>query len=164
MCISVDFVKIIAPVETRWNSQLMMMRSILKLRPALERIKEDLGKETDPKLRANIPSEEEFDQIVPIIGALTKIEEMSVFFSSDQQVTICHVVSKLFNIEGYLASQLARSSNSKETKEFCRTLMAKLEKRFPKCGTTNKLYAYGAILHPFYRGLTLSQHEGQNYR
>ncbi len=85
---------------------------------------------------------------------------MSEFFSSDQQVTICHVISKLFNLEGYLFSLISKPSTTEETKEFCRTLHTKLSKRFPACGTNNKLYAYGAILHPFYRGLTLAQHEG----
>jgi hypothetical protein len=89
---------------------------------------------------------------------------MSQFFSSDQQVTICYVISKLFNIEGYLAAQLNKNTTSEETKVFCRTLQAKLNKRFPASGTHNKLYAFGAILHPFYRGLTLSQHENCNYR
>ncbi len=84
---------------------------------------------------------------------------MSQFFSSDQQVTICHVISKLFNLEGYLFSLISKPSTTEETKEFCRTLHAKLSKRFPACGTNNKLYAYGAILHPFYRGLTLAQHD-----
>ena len=62
--ISVDFVKIIAPVETRWNSSLMMMRSILQLRPALERVREDFSKATDAKLRGAIPTTEEFDQVI----------------------------------------------------------------------------------------------------
>ena len=105
-----------------------------------------------------------FFQVAAIIGPLTKIEEMSQFFSSDQQVTICHVVSKLFNIEGYLASELNKPTTTEETKEFCRTLMSKLNKRFPDCGTKKKLYAFGAILHPFYRGLTLSQHDEGSYR
>ena len=42
--------------------------------------------------------------------------------------------------------------------------MSKLNKRFPDCGTKKKLYAFGAILHPFYRGLTLSQHDEGSYR
>jgi hypothetical protein len=161
----VDFVKIIAPVETRWNSSLMMMRSILQLRPALERVREDFSKATDAKLRGAIPTTEEFDQISAIIGPLTKVEEMSQFFSSDQHVTICHVISKLFNMEGYLFSLISKPSTSEDTKAFCRSLHTKLLKRFPACGTLNKLYAYGAILHPFYRGLTLAQHDGStSYR
>ena len=63
-CEPVKFVKIIAPVETRWNSQLMMIRSIVQLRPALERIRDDLSKNTDPKLRGAIPSTDEFDQVI----------------------------------------------------------------------------------------------------
>ncbi|XP_047145612.2 uncharacterized protein LOC124818636 [Hydra vulgaris] len=161
---TVEFVKIIAPVETRCNSILMMMRSILKLRPALERIRENFSKGTNPKLREKIPTSEEFEQIVAIIGPLTKIKEMSLFFSSDQKTTICYVVLKLFNIDGYLNSQLNKPTISEETKVFCKTLQSTLEKRFPACGTKNKLYAYRAILHPFYKGLTLAQHESSNYR
>ena len=63
-CKPVKFVKIIAPVETRWNSQLMLIRSIVQLRPALERIRDDLSKNTDPKLRGAIPSTDEFDQVI----------------------------------------------------------------------------------------------------
>ena len=89
---------------------------------------------------------------------------MSQFFSSDQQVTIGHVVSKLFNMEFYLKAQLKNPATSEETKEFCRTLMSKLNKRFPDCGTKHKIYAFGAILHPFYRGMTLSRHDEVNFR
>jgi hypothetical protein len=94
---------------------------------------------------------------------LERIEEMSEFFSSDQQVTIGHVIAKLFNMEGYLKAQLNKPGTF-ETKEFCRSLMSKLNKRFPECGTKKKLYAFGAILHPFYRGLTLSRQDPVNYR
>ncbi len=68
-CEPIKFVKIIAPVETRWNSLLMMIRSIIKLRPALERIREDMN--TDQKLRLAIPSDEEFDQVKKIFSIET---------------------------------------------------------------------------------------------
>ncbi len=98
-----------------------------------------------------------------IIGPLEKIEEMSEFFSSDQQVTIGHVIAKLLNMEGYLKAQLNKPGTF-DTKEFCRSLISRLNKRFPDCGTKKKLYAFGAILHPFYRGLTLSRQDPVNYR
>jgi hypothetical protein len=94
---------------------------------------------------------------------LEKIEEMSEFFSSDQQVTIGHVIAKLLNMEGYLKAQINKPGTF-DTKEFCRSLMSRLNKRFPDCGTKKKLYAFGAILHPFYRGLTLSRQDPVNYR
>jgi hypothetical protein len=94
---------------------------------------------------------------------LERIEEMSEFFSSDQQVTIGHVIAKLLNMEGYLKAQINKPGTF-DTKEFCRSLISRLNKRFPDCGTKKKLYAFGAILHPFYRGLTLSRHDPVNYR
>lgn len=142
----------------------MMMRSILKLRPALERIREDYSKNTDPKLREAIPSAKEFDQVEAIIQALAKVEEMSKFLSSDQNVTICYVVAKLFNIEAFLSSQQSKTSSSPATKSFCKVMNEKLAKRFPKCGTLNKIYAFGALLHPFYRGNILAEFSSQTFR
>ncbi len=142
----------------------MMMRSILQLRPALERIREDYSKGTDPKLREAIPSSEEFDQVEAIIQPLTKIEEMSQFLSSEQTVTICFVIAKLFNIEGFLAGQVSKASTSSQTKAFCKRMIEKLAKRFPQCGTLNKIYAFGALLHPFYRGHILAEFSAQTFK
>ena len=47
----VKYCKMITPVETRWNSSLMMMRSILQLRPALEAVKECTHRSTDSRLQ-----------------------------------------------------------------------------------------------------------------
>ena len=61
------FVKIHNPVDTRWNSLLMMMKGVLHLKPALQKIKFDI-RERDGPLEILIPDEDEFqliDKIVP---------------------------------------------------------------------------------------------------
>ena len=78
----IQYCKIIAPVETRWNSTLMCIKSILQLRPALEAIKADRPQKTDksvgsdPKLQAAIPEPEEFDIMEAIVGPLEKIAQV----------------------------------------------------------------------------------------
>ncbi len=130
----------------------------------MERIREDYSKATDPKLREAIPSTEEFDQVEAIIQPLTKIEEMSQFLSSEQTVTICYVIAKLFNIEAFLAGQIAKAGTSPQTKAFCKRMNEILTKRFPQCGTLNKIYAFGALLHPFYRGNILAEFSAQTFK
>ena len=60
----------ITPVETRWNSSLMMMRSVIQMRSALEEIKEST-RATEVKLQDLIPESFEFDVIETIIPILT---------------------------------------------------------------------------------------------
>ncbi len=102
---SVKYVQIITPVETRWNSILMMMRSICQLRPALENIRDDDRAKPDcPKLMEIIPTEEQFNLVETIIPILTKFETLSDFMSGDKYPTVCHVISKLSFLINYLVS------------------------------------------------------------
>ena len=69
----------ITPVETRWNSYLMMMRSVVQLRPALEAVKDCTHRSTDTRLQDLIPSFDDFDLIESIVPILTKFESVSDF-------------------------------------------------------------------------------------
>ena len=78
----VEFCKIITPVETRWHSTLMMIKSILQMRPALEAIKSDRPMKSDksvgsdPKLQDAIPDPEEFDLLESIVRPLEIIAKV----------------------------------------------------------------------------------------
>jgi len=57
--LSVKYRKIITPVKTRWNSKLMMIKSVSDLRPVLESIRDERFEDTDksdPKFRSAIPA------------------------------------------------------------------------------------------------------------
>ena len=75
--------KMIQPVDTRWNSMLMMIRSVVKLREALEGIR-DGGRANDANLIELIPTQESFDLLDSIIQVLTRFEEVSTFMSSEK--------------------------------------------------------------------------------
>ena len=84
MCVSysVTYCKIITPVETRWNSTFMMIKSIIQLRPALEAIKSDRPQKSDktvgsdPKLQAAILEPEQFDLLEGLVKPLELIAKV----------------------------------------------------------------------------------------
>jgi len=160
----VTYCKIITPVDTRWNSILMMMRSILSLRPALEKIKSDQSTNsdktpaTDKKLQQAIPTQEEFDLIESIVKPLSKVESMSESLSSDQSVTITQVLPKIHNVYLSLSSMVAKEP-SEDTKKFAKVMLNQFEERFPRCGTENFLYGVGNLLHPFFKGIICKEYQ-----
>ncbi len=94
----VKFRKIITPIKTRWNSKLMMIKSVSDLRPALESIRDERFEDTDksdPKFRSCIPSSTSFDVIEQIIPILEKWQMASELLSADKKPTI-HQVSQHF--------------------------------------------------------------------
>ncbi len=117
----------------------MMMRSILKLRPALVRIKADASKtgsawNSDPKLRDAIPEFEEFEEIAAIVPVLSQVEAMSEALSSDTNITLPFIVPKIFNLHASLSNMKSKSSNPK-TKAFASKMIQILDRRFPSFGT-----------------------------
>ena len=101
----VSFAKIISPVETRWNSLLMMIRSILHLQIPLEAIKESPNAAKDyPKLGAAIPETEDFEVLAKIVPVLSKFENISQTLSSDLQPTLPYVIPKIHFLHNHLFS------------------------------------------------------------
>ena len=93
--LSVKYRKIITPVETSWNSKLMMIKSVSELRPVLESIREERFEDTDksdPKFRAVIPSSTSFEVIEQIIPILEKWKMASELLSGDKKPTLHQVI------------------------------------------------------------------------
>jgi hypothetical protein len=155
---SVKYIQIITPVDTRWNSNLMMMISILQLKPALENIRDDdRAKPNCPKLIEIIPTEEQFNLIETIVPILTKFETLSDFMSGDKYPTLCHIVSKLSFLNNYLVSVKIKKTGT-PAGEMVEHMIKDLEERFPKGGCLEKTYAYTQLLHPCFRGNVLNDY------
>ena len=91
-----SYEKIITPVETRWNSTLMMIKSIIHLRIPLELIRVNpMDRKENSKLTSAIPDAEDFDLLEKVVPLLSKFEAVSEFLSSDQHITIAYCLSKL---------------------------------------------------------------------
>ena len=115
-----SFAKIITPVETRWNSLLMMIRSIIHLQIPLESIKENPRDiKENPKLVDAIPDREDFEILKNIVPILAKFESISQTLSADKNPTICLVVPKLHFINKFLQSMLNRRDQAESVKDLC---------------------------------------------
>ena len=149
----------VTPVETRWNSSLMMMKSVIQLRPALEAVKECTHKSTDSRLQEIIPEQEDFDLIDSIIPILSKFESVSEFMSGETYPTICHVMVKICFLQMSLKKIIdtPQPLDDASLAELCANMAKDLEKRFPKYGANEKIYAYTHLLHPGQKGTILYQ-------
>ena len=88
---------------------LMMIRSVVKLRAALEGIR-DGGRANDGNFIDLIPAQESFDLLDSIVQVLSKFEEVSTFMSSESFPTICWVVQKLY----FLANILSKTATASQ--------------------------------------------------
>jgi hypothetical protein len=157
---SVKYCKMVTPVETRWNSSLMMMRSVLQLRPALEAVKECTHRSTDARLQYLVPEKEEFELLESIVPILTKFEAVSDFMSGESYPTICHVMVKICFLQLTLKKAIETDNQGLEDdslREMCANMAKDLEKRFPNYGANEKAYAYSHLLHPGQKGTILYQ-------
>jgi len=89
----VTYREIIRDVDTRWNSTLFLLRSIAKMRPALESLKEGRFEDndenkTDAKFKSMIPSPLTFQIIEQVIPIMEKVLIISQTLSADQTPTI----------------------------------------------------------------------------
>jgi hypothetical protein len=106
----VHYNKIIQSVDTRWNSTLMMIRSIVQLRPALEAIRIASARSTAQGLIDLMPDTEDFQLLESIIPILTKFEEVSIFMSGEKYPTICWIIQKVYFLQNLLSSTIAKKS------------------------------------------------------
>jgi hypothetical protein len=93
--INVAPVKIIQPVVTRWNSNCMMLASILKIKEGLVVASETLDK---PDLQALIPNEREFSIMKKVVPFLEKCKAYSDKWSSEKKVTVHEVQQDILTL------------------------------------------------------------------
>lgn len=149
----------VTPVETRWNSCLMMIKSVLQLQQALERVKECTHRSTDSRLQALVPERDDFELLQSIVPILSKFEAVSDFMSAETYPTICHVMVKVCFLQMSLkkAIETNQGLDDDSLREMCANMGKDLEKRFPNYGSNEKAYAYSHMLHPGQKGTILYQ-------
>ena len=147
----------ISPVETRWNSTLKMMQSVIQLRPALEAIKDCTHRSTDSRLQGLVPESQDFDIIESVIPILQKFEAVSDFMQSETYPTICHVMVKLCFLQLSLKKLIDGNPDNSAVHQLCQKLFTDLDKRYPNYGSDEKVYAYTHLLHPGQKGTILYQ-------
>ena len=147
----VSFILPVKPGKTRWNSVEGNIHSCLKLRsPLLHLSFYDRGN----TWTLAVPTVLEFDVAEAIQKCLQPLKIATKIWEAEDKPAIHQVVKQLFNIRTAL-QDIANSSP--HAKMFARNLLKNVEKRFPKCGTTNKLFAISHWLDPDCRGMVLHE-------
>ena len=147
----VSFIYPVKPGKTRWNSMEGNIHSCLKLRsPLLHLSFYDRGN----TWAVAVPTVLEFDVADAIQKCLQPLKIATKTWESENKPAIHQVVKQLFNIRTAL-QDIANSSP--HAKMFARNLLKNVEKRFPKCGTTNKMFALAHWLDPDCKGIILHE-------
>ena len=158
-----DYVKIVAPVATRWNSNHMMISSILRMENTLVSLKEkdiDIGHE--------LFDEKEFWTMRQIELILAQFSKVSEELSADKSCTVTMILSNLYNLTQHLLSRKkfledqvrTKKQFAEESKDIIKladNLMEEIEKQWADCGSKHQIIKLGHFLHPFFRGLLLKQ-------
>ncbi|KAG0268628.1 hypothetical protein BGZ96_006666, partial [Linnemannia gamsii] len=82
---TVPSVVVVMDVVTRWNSTLLMVRRLLRLRIAIEMVFEDLlqsDKQARKKLKPLMLVESDWDIVEEVVNVLRLMETMTLVFSS----------------------------------------------------------------------------------
>ena len=128
----VHFNKIITDVDTRWNSTLFLIRSILQMKAILQSLKEGRFEDqdkTDKGLKQKIPSDQTFDIIEAIIPIMEKVLLMSEMMSGDETPTLHLVIPMIYNLDSFLYSKMRVPSQTTWTRDYCKAMSTELNRR-----------------------------------
>lgn len=150
------YVKIIQPVKTRWNSMAMTMKSIVRLRPALQHIEAEGDDDSDTvrNLKKAMPTNAQFEVLEALIPILDSIQKFSERLSSDKRPSIHLVIMALISFSNL-------SSPNSSANQFATKFKKYLDDHFPNCGRQEPIWCLAAMLHPKFKGSTLVYRESK---
>lgn len=154
--LNIPHIKIITPVSTRWNSNCMMLESILKMKDALVAVREG----GNASLQDVIPSDKDFSLMEVLVPVLKSMRTLSESFSKDSEPVLHSVLVGLYRTEIYLSKYPTKPTPCAAViRDFCSHLSTNLntEARFDSKGLHNKHYCLAHLLHPHYRGHLLKK-------
>jgi len=144
-------------VETRFNTNAIMLESILKLKPALQYIQTNYN--GDDKWDDNILTNREFNVAESLVKSLECIKIATKCWEIETDASIQHAIPQLYNIQEELKKLRIGVNVDAAVIDFAESLSKEFEKphRFPKCGTNNKFYRLAHLLDPNFRGCVLEE-------
>ena len=148
------YIKVVTPVDTRWNSKYGMVQSLNTIRAGLESLRDrsvSIG-------GCEHLSDDEWELLREIEKILYRFDAASRELSGDKTITICQVMPHLFDLSGYCQRDAARVDCPAPVKELVQTLATQLELQFPDCGAREQQIAIGNLLHPYFKGTFLKKY------
>ena len=126
----------------------MMIEGILHLKEALLKCKDEEA------IDFNMPTPEQFDLLQFILHLLKFVRSLSEKMSSDKVVTMDRALVGVHKLVKKV-KELRKNLYDNDVNFFLQAFEIQLEERFPKEGAEFLPYAYGHLLHPFYKGAVL---------
>ncbi|XP_047122878.1 uncharacterized protein LOC105848533 [Hydra vulgaris] len=151
-------IKLIQSVQTRWNSNAMLFKSVLRNEQGLKSVR-------DNSLNANltilIPSDEDFQVIAELHPFLAKCQEYSEIWSSDKTPTVHKIQQHLFSLITMCHRTVTQNtSGSRIAKDAMTRFIEYLETRIPDKGTEVNDFNLASVFDPFYRGYSITLIKG----
>lgn len=157
--VGAPYVKVVIPVETRWNSKYGMVQSLNTIRQGLESLRDRrVNLAVGSGLGPDHLTEEEWDLLKDIETILFRFDVVSKELSGDKSVTICQVMPHLFNLLGYCQRDQTRPDCPEGIRELSQKLERNLVRQFPDCGAGEQAIAMGNLLHPYFKGTFLKKY------
>ena len=157
----VNYTKLQNSNSTRWNSTLVNLSSVFKLKVPLRKLKRSQKGQrktaTEQKWSDLVPSNDEFKLIEAMIGPLEEVMRMSKSWESDKEPTMNRVVEKLWEVNESLIDLSTDEESSEVVKDFARLLREKIMGRFPKCGAEELIAAVANYVDPYLKGFHLKE-------
>ncbi len=141
-------------MPVRWNTQEANIRSVVRLRPALQFLLFNTAEGWDDE--KHCLSVQEFKMGETMVKVLEGAKIATKSWEQDLSPSIHLVVREVYNIQGALAD--FKKSTDKYIAGFAEELSKNVEFRFPNCATDTLIYSVAHMLDPAYKGLILHEY------
>ena len=128
-----------------------MIQGILHLKEALIRAVDEEGFDTP------VPTVDQFNLLAEVVHILEFIKGVSELMSADKVATMDRALVFVHRIYQKLRKYRSGLIDDSDIGKFLDALEQQLDKRFSKQGADLLPYAYGHLLHPFYKGELLKK-------
>ena len=139
------------PGDTRWDSQLDTMESVLHLKAAIEDLETTEAAEWEDK---NL-TRNEWKLMEGAVKLLKPFKETTKVLQYESIPTINLVIDRVYCMEEFLTEFIGNRANDKFGITFAKELKKNLEKRFPNHGTNVFEIRAANFLDPHFKGIHL---------
>lgn len=149
--LEIPFVRIILPVKTRWNSLVMCLQTVVRISPALKKLRE----EKLPIFEDLIPTDKQLNAFEEMLGPLLMIKQASELLEREDKPTI-HMVLPLMIKLTTISKSTKFSSCGRTTRAVIEAFEAALSLRIKDNGRHLQVVCIANLLHPSYKGALLN--------
>ena len=156
-----NFTRLKSISKVRWNSTYSMIKRLLEHKVCIQDMEEENAVEEMPTVEMA-----EWRMLKVVQEVLAPFEDVTKVWESETEPTMSRVGEQIFilskKLEASIEKERDRFSRSAELLEgpalrYTQSLLHHLQRRFPECGMSSDLPAFGSILNPRLKGIVLHE-------